>query len=90
MPVDFLDLGLASSPQKALRRRWERRIPGRGVRHPQPRQLLGVRAALYFDEVRELAETVRRLLQRAVDSGRQRLFRLAARLDAAAARPIAA
>ena len=80
--VDFLDLGLASSPQKALRQALGKggyQAVAFGIRNLD--NCWAFAPKLYFDEVRELAETVRRLLSRAVDPGRQRLFGLAPRLD---------
>ena len=80
--VDFLDLGLASSPQKALRQALAKdgyQAVAFGIRNLD--NCWAFAPKLYFDEVRELAETVRSRFQRAVDPGRHRLFRFAPRLD---------
>jgi len=58
--VDFLDLGLASSPQKALRQalgKGEYQAVAFGIRNLD--NCWAFAPKLYFDEVRELAETVR-------------------------------
>ena len=59
--VDFLDLGLASSPQKALRQalgKGEYQAVAFGIRNLD--NCWSFAPKMYFDEVRELAETVRR------------------------------
>ena len=58
--VDFLDLGLASSPQKALRQalgKGEYQAVAFGIRNLD--NCWSFAPKMYFDEVRELAETVR-------------------------------
>jgi radical SAM superfamily enzyme YgiQ (UPF0313 family) len=58
--VDFLDLGLASSPQKALRQALEKgeyQAVAFGIRNLD--NCWSFAPKMYFDEVRELAETVR-------------------------------
>jgi radical SAM superfamily enzyme YgiQ (UPF0313 family) len=58
--VDFLDLGLASSPQKALRQALGKRecqAVAFGIRNLD--NCWAFAPKLYFDEVRQLAETVR-------------------------------
>ena len=59
--VDFLDLGLAASPQKALRQalgKGEYQAVAFGIRNLD--NCWSFAPKMYFDEVRELAETVRR------------------------------
>ena len=84
--VDFLDLGLVRfAATGAAKGAAGGRIPGRGVRHPQSGQLLGVRAALVFRRGAGTGGNGAAFISRAADSGRQRLFGLAAGLDAAVA-----
>ena len=62
--VDFLDLGLASSPQKALRQALGKdgyQAVAFGIRNLD--NCWAFAPKLYFDEVRELAETVRDCFQ---------------------------
>ena len=68
--VDFLDMGLASSPQKALRRALKKdgyQAVGFGIRNLD--NCWAFAPKLYFDEVRELAETVRLVLAEAIEAG---------------------
>jgi len=89
--VDFLDLRMARSANGALQKALgagDYQAVAFGIRNLDNCWAFAPRS--YLEEVRGFRRDGAALLQRTVDSGRQRLFRLAARLDCGGCRPIAA